>query len=205
MNTRALASQLMVEVLTDGHSLSQCLPKAKNLCKKPEDAAFLQALVFGTLRFYPRLAFISRQLLKKPIKLKEIDCYYLILIGLYQLVEMHVPPHAAIAETVEAARVLNKPWTTGLINAVLRSYQRQSQTLLDSIYQNEEAEFAHPQWLIDIIKRAWPTEFETILIQNNTQAPCSLRVNIQKTSRQRYIKLLEKNDILADPILVFFR
>jgi 16S rRNA (cytosine967-C5)-methyltransferase len=200
MNTRALATQAVHAVLTDGYSLSHCLPLFKNKCKTAEDAAFLQALVFGVIRWYPRLEFFANQLLKKPVKQKDNDLLHLIAVGLYQLTDMHVPEHAALAETVEAARLLNKPWATGLINAVLRSYQRRSADLKQLLQSNDAAYYAHPQWLIDTLKIDWPNHWQAILTANNILPPLSLRVNTQKVSRTDYAEQLEKANILATAI-----
>lgn len=200
MNIRALATQVIWGVLANGRSLSTLLTDAKNKCQHAEERAFLQALVFGVLRWYLRLAFISQQLLQKPIKSKEIELHYLIVVGLYQLIGMHVPAHAAIAETVEAARVLHKPWATGLVNAVLRSYQRQSEILQKQILSQEEAFYAHPKWFIDAVRSAWPQEWQAILEANNTFPPLSLRVNLQKCTRQEYLERLAEQKILAQPI-----
>jgi len=200
-NIRALATQLLGQILSDGRSLSVALPHFRNQCQTPQDAAFLQALIYGVLRFYPRLCFVCDKLLQKPIKTKEIDIYYLAVIGLYQLMFMSVAPHAIISETVEAARVLNKPWATGLINAILRNFQRQSKTLLPTIDSNEIAHFAHPRWLLDEIKSAWPTEWQTILTANNEAPPLSLRVNQQKITRDDYLKTLQTEEFPADKIL----
>ncbi len=202
MNTRALATQTIHAVLNDRRSLSQCLPLYKRKCKNADDTAFLQALVFGVIRWYPRLEYIANQLLEKPIKQKDHDVLYLIAVGLYQLSDMHVAKHAAIAETVEAARVLNKPWATGLVNAVLRSYQRKienTRPILPS-QENEVAFYAHPQWFIDTLKNDWPNHWQAILTANNSQPPLSLRVNIQKISRENYLVQLEKAGFDAEPI-----
>lgn len=200
-NTRALATQAIGAILTDGSSLSYCLPLTKKKCNNPEDAAFLQALVFGVIRWYPRLEFIANQLLEKTIKQKDNDLLYLIIIGLYQLTDMHVPEHAALAETVEAARVLKKPWATGLVNAVLRSYQRKSEDIKKILETNEVAFYAHPQWLIDKLKIDWPEQWKNILIANNALPPLHLRVNAQKISREDYLKQLENSGFIAEPIL----
>lgn len=202
MNTRALATQAIHAVLNDGRSLNQCLPLYKRKCKSVEDAAFLQALVFGVVRWYPRLEYIANQLLEKPIKQKDLDLLYLIAIGLYQLSDMHVAKHAAIAETVEAARILNKPWATGLVNAVLRSYQRKIENISSILptQENEVAFYAHPQWLIDTLKNDWPSRWQDILTANNSQPPLSLRVNIQKISREDYLAQLKQAGFDSEPI-----
>ncbi len=200
-NTRALAAQVIQAVLTEGRSLTHVLPDFKNKCKNMQDAAFLQAMVYGVIRWYPRLAFLCHQLLKKPLKQKDCDLQYLITVGLFQLSDMHVAPHAVISETVEAARVFNKPWATGLINGVLRSYQRQRETLDPLVLKNEIACYAHPKWLIESIRTAWPQHWKDILEANNAAPPFSCRVNLSQITRADYLQQLMENDLLAEPIL----
>jgi len=198
MNTRAQAVQVLYSVLHEGRSLSDELPIAKKQCKNAQDGAFLQALCFGVLRIYPRLSLIANQFLQNPIKEKDIDVLYLICVGLYQLMEMRVLPHAALSETVEAARQLQKPWATGLINGVLRNFQRKTEGFSEIIENNLEAKYAHPHWLIDAIKKAWPEDFEEILIENNTPPPLILRVNLQKIKREEYLNELANQNINAE-------
>jgi len=201
INIRALATEVLVEVLSKQQALTQVLPPFKAQCHDPQNAAFLQALCFGVLRTYPRLCFIANQLLKTPLKQKEIELLYLICVGLYQLIELRTPPHAAISETVEATRILKKPWATGLVNAVLRGYQRQAETLLYQATLNLEAKTAHPLWLIEHLKKAWPNEFESILSANNQLPPLILRINLQKTTCDSYREILTSNGIINHPCL----
>lgn len=200
MNIRALATQCITEVLKNGRSLRELLPQFKKRCERAEDAAFFQALVFGVMRWYPRLAFIANQLLSKAIKAKDLELLYLISVGLYQLREMRIPAHAALAETVEAARVLGKPQATGLINAVLRSYQRQSESLEALIEKDPEAHYAHPGWMIDALKTAWPESYSELLEANNLPPPLSLRINSRQTTSIEYLQVLEQAGIAATPI-----
>ena len=197
MNTRFIATQILSGVLNDKRSLSEVLPEGKATCKDTQDAALVQALCFGVLRWYPKLCFITMQLLQKPIKQKDSELLYLLCVGLYQLMDMRIPDHAAISETVEAARLLNKPWATGLINAVLRNYQRLEGTLT---LNTPEALYAHPLWLIKTLQHAWPNAWKSILEANNEHPPFSIRVNIQQISLDAYQALLLEHDIQATPI-----
>ena len=54
----------------------------------------------------------------------------LLLTGLYQLLHATTPEHAAVSETVEAARALGRPRAAGLVNAVLRRFQRERESIL---------------------------------------------------------------------------
>jgi 16S rRNA (cytosine967-C5)-methyltransferase len=204
MNSRAIATQVLTEVLSGKRSLTDTLNKFKKHCKKPEDAAFVQALCFGVLRAYPRLEWMANQLLKHPLKTKDADILYLICLGLYQLTDLNTATHAAISETVEAAKQLKKPWAAALINAVLRNFLRQKETLLqtleEELLKQESLKYQNTAWLIQIIKKSWPQDFEQIMLANNTQAPLVLRVNLNKIQREAYLALLDKNEIKASSV-----
>ena len=67
---------------------------------------------------------LVRPFITKPLKGKQRSAHFLILVGVYQLKYMRVPDHAAVAETVAATKPLKQFHLKGLVNAVLRSYQR---------------------------------------------------------------------------------
>lgn len=197
-HTRALSALVLTEVLFKQSSLSSILPKYKDQCKTAQDAAFLQNLCFGTLRSYLFFAFIAGSLLKKQkLKSKDQDLFFLICIGLYQLIELSVPPHAILSETVEATKHLKKPWARGLINAVLRNFQRQAETLKKEAQQDREAKTKHPLWLINCIQSDWTEHYESILQENQLHPPLVLRVNLLKISRENYLTCLHENEIKA--------
>ena len=54
----------------------------------------------------------------------------LLCIGLYELEHLSTPAHAVVSETVNATRALKKPWAKGVVNGVLRAYQRQELSLI---------------------------------------------------------------------------
>ncbi|OGT36080.1 MAG: 16S rRNA (cytosine(967)-C(5))-methyltransferase [Gammaproteobacteria bacterium RIFCSPHIGHO2_12_FULL_37_14] len=198
-NSRVIAAQIIHHVIYEGKSLTDSLNSAMKTLDQ-RDRAFVQAICYGVCRYYSRLAFILNLLLKKPISNKESIVYALLLVGLYQLTEMHTPQHAAVAETVEATLKLKKPWARGLVNAILREYLRREQELNAQAATNLEANFLHPQWWIAAIQQSWPQHWQTILQENNAQPPFTLRVNLAHKSREKYINLLENNGYVAYPI-----
>jgi 16S rRNA (cytosine967-C5)-methyltransferase len=200
MNLRATAATILSEVL-DGASLSEALPTCLSKVKDKRDQAFLQALCFGVCRWYFRLDAILQILLDKPVKAKDQDIYCLLLVGLYQLIEMRVPAHASIAETVDAAKSLKKIWAKGLVNAVLRNYQRRSQEVNQKIQQNLNAVYAYPTWMIETTQKDWPENWKDILIAGNQHPPFSLRVNQKKITREKYIDKLMQQQIEVNPIV----
>ncbi len=162
-----------------------------------KDRAFIQALCYGVCRQYHRLDFILSQLLDKPLKDTEVKA--LVLVGLYQLKFMRVKPHAAVSETVLAAR--KKPWAKSLVNAVLRSYLRGQEGLEHKADQIQTASLSHPDWLVKQIGQDWPGQAADILHENNQPPPMVLRVNLAKSSREDYLHLLAGQEIAAEPIV----
>lgn len=195
-NTRAVAADVITKVLHHGLSLTAALDAALPALAQTQDQAFVQALCYGVIRHFYRLDFILRQLLDKPLK----DAYVkaLALVGLYQLAFMRVKPHAAVSETVRAAR--KKAWAKALINALLRTYLREREALERNADQQPDIVSGHPDWLVEKITRDWPEQAQSILRQNNLQAPMVLRVNLAKTHRADYLRRLAESGIAAEPV-----
>lgn len=198
-NLRLTASQIINDV-TEGRSLSDCLDRILPAIKDGRDRALLQAICYGVCRFYTRLDVILSHLLEKPMQAKDGDVHALLLVGLYQLMAMRIPEYAAVAETVNATEKLKKNWARGFVNAVLREYLRQRENIEKEIQSDQEALYAHPEWWIDAIKAAWPDQWEAILDANNQHPPFALRVNLQRITRDKYLEKLQKADHAAQII-----
>lgn len=160
----------------------------------------VQELCYGVLRWWLRLRWMANSLLERPLKQRDKDLEVLILIGIYQLLYMRIPTHAAVAETVEGARNLGKPWASGLINGVLRNLIRNQEDLLTSIAVDIAADLSCPEWLLGMIRKAWPEQWRSILEATNGRPSMSLRVNLKRCSRNDYLELLQKAAIVASPI-----
>ncbi len=186
----------MLCVLQDGHSLTTALESALQSVESAKDRAFVQALCYGVCRTYHRLDFILNELLEKPLKDQAVKA--LALVGLYQLKYMRVKPHAAVSETVLAAS--KKPWAKALINALLRGYLREQESLEQKADNLKEAAVSHPYWLIKQIEQDWPEQAQQILLENNQQPPMALRVNLARINRDHYLQLLSDQGIVAVPV-----
>ena len=193
MNTRLIAAQVLSRVLQDGQSLTAVLESALKAVESGKDRAFIQALCYGVCRTYHRLDFILSELLDKPLKDQGVKA--LALVGLYQLKYMRVKPHAAVSETVLAAR--KKPWAKALINALLRSYLREQDKLEQKADNVQSAAVSHPDWLIKKIQEDWPQQAQQILHENNQQPPMALRVNLARISTDQYLQQLSEQGIEA--------
>ncbi|WP_163830696.1 16S rRNA (cytosine(967)-C(5))-methyltransferase RsmB [Spartinivicinus ruber] len=195
---RMVAAKAIKEVINQGQSLSQILPQFSQQVA-PRDRSLLQELCYGTLRWYFRLSSCSKQLLEKPLKSKDADIFALILLGLYQLVYTRVPAHAAISETVSACQTLKKNWAKGLVNGVLRQFQRQQQQLLEQADLTPETLTSHPDWLRELLVHHWPDHWQQIIEANNSHPPMTLRVNLNKTTREEFINRCDQANIETTP------
>lgn len=199
-NLRLLAAQA-IDAVSDGHSLSECLPMQLAKLNDGRDRAFVQALCYGVCRSYPCLDVVASYLMRNPMKAKDSDVHALIMVGLYQVLFMHTPPHAAVSETVNAVATLKKPWAKGLVNAVLRECLREKETIMTRVIESDiEAEWMHPNWWISTIRKAWPDQWQEILAANNVHPPFSLRVNTRMVSVEDYLAKLAALDLVAQPI-----
>jgi 16S rRNA (cytosine967-C5)-methyltransferase len=194
---RAIAAQVLLQVSGRGQSLTRALSSGQQQLANAADSALLQEMCYGSLRWFYRLDVITSMLLNKPLKERDQDIFCLLLIGLYQLEFMHIPAHAVVKETVDAVLALRKHWAKGLVNALLREYQRNADQLRDDWQQDQEARYAHPAWIIARLERDWPQYYQQILDANNQRPPMVLRVNQQQTTTAQYRQQLAEQGIQA--------
>lgn len=172
-DARLMALRLLGAVLDEGVGLGDA---PENTNADPRDRAYARHLAYGVLRWLSALEWLASQLLKRPLKKKDQDIYRLVLLGLFQLWKDETAGHAAVHETAECAKKLRKPWATGLINAVLRRFQRERETFLEQLDKVDDR-FAHPQWLLQSLQQEWPEDWEAVVHANNRAAPLWLRLN----------------------------
>ncbi len=195
--TRHLTLEVLLAVLEQGQSLDKALAMYLPKLEDVREQRLLQALSYGVLRRLPFLKALLKPLLKKPLKAKDQDMYYLLCLGVYQHLETRIPAHAATATTVEVARLRKKAWATGLINAILRNFVRQKDSLLAEAEKQDSARFAHPPWWLKQTQKDWAEHWQQLLDGNNEHPPLSLRVNALQTDRDSYLAALEQAEIAA--------
>jgi 16S rRNA (cytosine967-C5)-methyltransferase len=186
-------------------TLCHVLDRSRNLADADEtgslpdarDRALAMHLAYGVVRWLNSLQWLSGQLLGRPLKKKDRDINRLVLLGLYQLWQDRTAPHAVINETAECARLLGKPWAVGLVNAILRRFQREQQHWLDRLEEQPER-FAHPQWILHKIQADWPDEWQGIIQANNRPAPLWLRINRSKPGQKEIAGRLEKSGFTTE-------
>jgi len=198
MNPRLAAVYVLQQVFDRGRNLPDALETVRSRIPDQKGRALTQALSYGVLRHGFSLDAILLQLLKKPLKAKDSDLRYLLLLGLYQIIHMRVPDHAAVSETVKLTPALKKNWARAMVNGVLRNYLRQADALQASIEKEDISRYEHPRWLLDRLQASWPDSWQTIASANNQPAPMTLRVNRQQIRREDYLQRLQTADIPAE-------
>lgn len=188
-NVRAHAAKCLLAVMDKGNSLSDVLPKAQQEVAE-KDGALLQEICFGAIRNFAMYDGITSSLLTKKLKGKQRLFHHLIIVGLYQLDKMRVPEHAAVAETVQAAVELKAQGLKGLINACLRNFQRNKETLINT-NKNLVTEYNHPSWYIKRIQAAYPDQWQIILKENNERAPMWLRIHTSNVEIDKFTSALD--------------
>ena len=173
-NARLAALAALADVLDAGQNLSD--NKAFSRVDEKRDRAFAMHLAYGVLRWLGALQWLTGALLEKSLKKKDRDVERLIWLGLQQLWHDQVASHAAVNETAGCARLIGKPWAVGLINAVLRRFQREQDGLLKRLATTGQR-YAHPEWLLEEVRSDWPGHWQSILEANNHKAPLWLRIN----------------------------
>lgn len=189
---RADAAWVLFQILEHGKSSREVMPKVFDR-HEGKDNAWLQEMVFGCLRELPKLQYWLRQLLTKPLKGEQKIVEHLIMLGFYQLVFTRTSEHAAVSETVEACAAIGQHRLKGLVNANLRSFQREA-------LHEQEIDVPHikvglPKWLHKQLLQHYPDQVQEIAEQINARPPLWLRVNALKTSRLDYTAQLDAQGI----------
>ncbi len=89
-NVRGTAARIIDQVRCGERSLSSLLPDGLDRLAE-RDRPLARELVQGVLRHLARLESITAQLLDKPLRRRDSQLHALILVGLYQQIEMRIP------------------------------------------------------------------------------------------------------------------
>ena len=192
VDLRADTAWVIFQVLEQGKSSRETLAIAQARHSK-KDAAWLQEMAMGVFRHLPQLQIWLRELLEQPLKGSKKILEHVILLGFYQQAYSRVSDHAAVAATVNAAEILGGKSLKGLINAILRNFQRQQ--LAEQVSDNPIIQSGLPKWLYKRLASAYPQELETLLSGMNQPAPVWLRVNQQQCTQPVYCNALTEAGI----------
>lgn len=188
-----------VQRIREGASLKAVLAQALPTFGDARDRALLEALVFETCRWMLRYQPVLQGFLERPLPKRQQVVECLVLTGMAQLDAMAMPGHAVLTPSVEAVRALKLPAMAGLVNALLRRFQRECPDLQRRWADNPQASSAHPEWLLRSLQQDWPDQTAAIVEANNTPAPMWLRVNPRHHPVATYAEALAGAGIAVEP------
>ena len=163
-----------------------------------QDRAFLQALVYGVLRWRGRLDWIIDYFSKPRLNKINPNVLNILRLGLFQVVYLdRIPVSAAVNTSVEMTKAAAAPWVVRYVNGLLRNAVRgYSAVVFPDVGKNPIKALAtkksFPEWLI----KRWLDRFglkETGLLCDaiNAIPPITVRCNTLRTNRENLFKALE--------------
>ncbi|MDO8252790.1 MAG: transcription antitermination factor NusB, partial [Rhodoferax sp.] len=142
----------------------------------------VQALTFHVLRSLGR-AEALRQLLASRTPPPPADALLCTALALaWRAEDAPYEVFTLVNQAVEAAKrsAATQPQAS-FINACLRRFLRERDTLVASTDKKPVAVWNHPKWWIDRLQKEWPDRWQAILAANNRHAPMTLRVNARRS------------------------
>lgn len=190
------ATKVVGDVLA-GHNLNDVLQQAlARMSDAPAgERAAVQDICYGTLRHLGLLRGVLKQLLQKPLTEPALE--HLLLIALYQLRFTRAAPYAIVDFAVTQAERTGSGRGKGLVNAILRNYLRQHQTLLEKAEQDPVGRWSYQKWWINALQQDYPQDWQRVLEAGNLHPPMTLRVNPAHTNIDTYLQLLADTGIAA--------
>lgn len=185
-----LAAARAVAAVENGQSLTESLAETS-----AELRPSAQALAFYAMRHWGEAIAIRRLLVLREPSSPVIGA----LLGLSLLlldVAMEEDPakrdvmapvytaHALVDQSVQATQLQRALINyKGLVNAVLRRFQRERAQIHATVASDLEARWNHPLWWIRALQKAYPDQWQQLLHTANLHPPLTLRVNTRATTR----------------------
>lgn len=196
-----MADQLLhtarcVAAVASGQSLSDALPAVPDALRPG-----VQALTFHALRHFGLARAVAARLVQRS---PEPLVHALLCTAIALLSTDDGPRYAEHTLVDQAVAALRRQRRTerqaGFLNACLRRFLRERDTLLAAVRDDPVARFNHPLWWIERLRRDYPQHWQAIVAADNEPGPMTLRVNRRQVSRDTYLQSLADRGIAAQPV-----
>ena len=161
----------------------------------------VQALSFQAMRWWGRAVAIRKALARKapPAQADALLCTALSLSWNDDM--SPYPVHTLVNQAVEAARRHKDMRAQApFVNACLRRFLRERESLLATTEADLTAQWNHPVWWVMRLKADHPEDWQAILQAAQAAAPMSLRVNLQHQTVATYLTALAAQGIQAKAV-----
>ena len=183
---RTVAFDVLQKVEAGGYAADLLVDRSAGLDSR--DAGLASEIVFGVLRFRAQLDYLIEHFSGGRRKL-DPEVRTALRVAIYQLRYLErVPPHAAVAESVELVKRARKRSAAPLVNAVLRRVDREPVA-----WPSREIELSCPEWLLARWERQYGTEAAVSIARTALRAPETYvrGGRIQDVGSQAIVPLLE--------------
>jgi 16S rRNA (cytosine967-C5)-methyltransferase len=227
---RSLALQVLLQCREQDAFVQEILDRQlSRTALSPADRRLATQLAYGVLRRRGTLDALLRPLVQRPPHEVEPWLWDALRLGAFQLALLtHIPPHAALNETVELAAQYQRPRAKGFLNGVLRSllglltderlaapgpdalpleggeYRRLARPVLPVPAEHPveylSAAFALPRWLAQrwLGRYGWD-ECVRLGFWFAGPAPLWLRCNPLRADRDAFLVALTQAGVRAEP------
>jgi 16S rRNA (cytosine967-C5)-methyltransferase len=127
------------------------------------------------------------RLLATPVRSLDFLVRALLSVALYELEDEKTPQYAVVDAAVQTAKATDAMRASGLINAVLRRYLRERESLDAEVARSPATRHASPIWLADRLRADWPVRWTQLLAAGDAQAPMWLRVDSRRATTEEYL------------------
>lgn len=196
------ASLAALEMIRKGEFADRALARAGEGLD-PRDHAWVQELLYGTLRLRGRLDFILAAFVRAGLPSLEPGVLDILRLGTYQLLEMGgVPAYAAVSQMVELAKEAGMGRASGLVNGVLQTVRRDGGSVAFPLLEADPLEHlstwgSHPVWLVERWLARWGVEETRLLVESNNRRP---ELYLRPVDPEAAPDALEKAGIPADRV-----
>ena len=193
MNHSQWLAAMIVEQVLLGKNLDKSfklvLTKYNN---EAENLPQIKDMTYGAIRDLGKSKFYINKLVKN--KIANLCLESLLHIVLFQINHSRSNDFTLVNQAVDAAKKIDRK-KSSFINAVLRNFLRNKDSLEKELKEDESAVYSYPKWWIAKVKNQYPKNWQDILNIGNQRPPLALRINLQKLKINEYSITLDEEGI----------
>lgn len=205
--TREAVLKALVRVERDAVFSNTAMNGMLTGLKTAQEKKFAAGLYMGVLQNRLRLDRILQQFSKIKLKKMSVWIRNILRMGIYQIMDMQVPSHAACGESVKLARRYGHSASAGFVNAVLRTIARESAAIAVPKKEEDGIEYLSfvyscPGWMTKrLLLQYGFEETEQILSAYHEIHSPTVRTNLLKVSPKELKERLEEEGkaVTIDP------
>ncbi|MGL6172988.1 MAG: 16S rRNA (cytosine(967)-C(5))-methyltransferase RsmB [Cellulosilyticaceae bacterium] len=196
-STREHIADILTQIEKD-QSYMQLVLKTELENFEVQDRAFMNEIIYGTIKYRITLDYVINQFSKTPVKKMKPFVRSLMRMSAYQILYLDkVPASAAINEAVKVMHRRKMSNLSGFVNGVLRNIDRNKANINYPDAKKEPVnalavQYSMPEWLIAMWLEDYGVEkTQKICEALNERAKVCIRVNELLSSKEALMKELE--------------